>query len=102
MKVYIVETTCGSREEANTLGRALVEQGVCPCCHFVPIQSCYRWEGAVQNSDEILLRLKVLKTHLEGALNYIRTHHPYKVPELMVAEVSCHNPSYFRWLKEES
>jgi periplasmic divalent cation tolerance protein len=100
-EVYIVETTCGSWDEASTLGRALVEQRMCACCHFVPIRSCYHWEGVLHESEEILLRLKVIKTQLDSTLTYVKIHHPYTVPELIVTKVSCHNPSYVRWLAME-
>jgi periplasmic divalent cation tolerance protein len=100
-QLYIVETAFGSEDEAYALARALIEQKLCACCHCMPIRSLYRWGGGVCDSEEVLLRAKVLKSHLDSLVAYIRAHHSYEVPELMVSEVSCHNPSYVRWLEEQ-
>jgi periplasmic divalent cation tolerance protein len=60
----IVLTTAGTREEAGKIARALVERRLAACVNLVgPMQSVYRWKGAVETAEEWLL---VVKTTAEA------------------------------------
>ena len=55
----VVLNTCGSEAEAERLARLLVEQRLAACVSIVPrIRSVYRWNGAVESSEEWLLLIK--------------------------------------------
>jgi periplasmic divalent cation tolerance protein len=52
----IVLTTTGSVEEAEHLGRSLVEARLAACVNVVhPMRSIYRWKGQVQADQEAML-----------------------------------------------
>ncbi len=41
----VVLTTCGSKDEAQRIARALVERRVAACVNIIaPVESIYRWE----------------------------------------------------------
>jgi periplasmic divalent cation tolerance protein len=98
-EVFVVETTCGSTKEANQLGRGAVEAELAACCHLVPIRSCYRWHGKVQEAEEVLVRWKVSHADVEPLIAYVKTHHSYEVPELFVIDLTCKNPAYQQWVE---
>ena len=55
----IVVTTASSREEADRLARALVEERLAACATLIPVaESIYCWEGKIESSTETLLLLK--------------------------------------------
>ncbi len=55
----IVFSTCATREEAGRIARAVVEERLAACVQLLPpIQSIYRWQGAIEQSEEILMLFK--------------------------------------------
>ena len=51
----IVYVTAGSPEEGEKLARTLVEERLAACVNRIkPVQSVYRWQGQVEQSDEEL------------------------------------------------
>jgi periplasmic divalent cation tolerance protein len=53
-----IQITCGSDDEALTIADALVGHRLAACVQHLPIRSTYRWQGTVENDDEILLLVK--------------------------------------------
>lgn len=98
----IVFTTVGSVEDARSLARLLVERRVAACVQMLPIRSVYRWDGDVQEDDEVLLLVKAPSASLAEIEDVITGHHPYDVPELLHVGMDGGLPAYLRWLVEST
>ncbi len=46
MKLYYV--TLNTSEEAQKVGRALLEQQLAVCVNWFPVTCAYRWEGKIE------------------------------------------------------
>ena len=60
----------------------------------------FRWEGAVQVEEEVLIVLKTREPNLARLLGYLEAHHPYEVPEFLVVPVDGVSRPYRDWLFE--
>lgn len=98
----ILQTTTASEEDANRLARGLLEQRLAACVHLTPIRSLYRWQGAVEDQPEILLQAKTQAACAEAALRFVREHHPYELPELILLPIPTGLPAYLSWIQENS
>jgi periplasmic divalent cation tolerance protein len=97
----VVLMTAGSREEAETLGRTLVQEMLAACVNLVPgITSFYRWEHDVQEDVEWLLIAKTRRAALDALTARVRKVHSYDVPEILALPILEGNPDYLRWLTE--
>jgi periplasmic divalent cation tolerance protein len=67
-RVFQLETTVESPQEAKRIAAALVEKRLAACVQIVgPISSTFRWEGRVQEAEERLLLCKVPEARLDPA-----------------------------------
>lgn len=97
--VRIVLTTVSSREEAESIAEALVEQRLAACVNLVPgLRSIYRWQGEVETAEEVLLLIKTTAERLERTEAHLRRLHSYEVPEFLVLSAEAGNQSYVDWL----
>jgi periplasmic divalent cation tolerance protein len=102
-RVFQLETTAGSREEAKQLAAALVERQLAACVQIVgPVSSTFRWEGRVQEAEEHLLLCKVPEARLAAATALIEELHSYDVPEVLAFEVASGSRSYLEWVAGET
>jgi periplasmic divalent cation tolerance protein len=93
-----VTTTLPSIEAAEHLAKSLVEQRLVACAQIVgPVQSVYRWEGAIEHCTEWRLVLKTIPERREPLLVAIRQFHPYQVPEIAIHTVVWAEPAYRAW-----
>ena len=59
MAQSLIYITAGTREEAVTIARTLVESRLVACANVLgDIASIYWWEGAVTEDDEVSLLVK--------------------------------------------
>lgn len=97
-----VFTTTETKDEAQAIARALVEERLAACVQVVgPISSTYWWEGEVETAEEYLCLIKAssaLYDELEAAVKEI---HPYDTPEILAMPVAAGNADYLKWLQEE-
>jgi len=103
MKEFIVVlVTAGTSAEGERLARTLVEEGLAACVNRVPgVQSVYRWEGKIEQSDEEMLMIKTCKELFTALEQRVRELHSYEVPEIIALPVIEGNAAYLRWLEEQ-
>ena len=95
----IVLTTAGSREEAERIAHALLDERLAACVNIVPgLISVYRWQGAVESAPELLLIIKTTRASLDSLEVTLRRLHSYEVPELLVLTPESASQPYLEWL----
>jgi len=101
--VRVVLVTAPDAEVAARLARALVEERLAACVNLVPgVRSIYRWAGAVQEEQEILLVIKTREDRVAALSRRVHELHPYEVPELIAMGVFGGSERYLAWLREEA
>lgn len=95
-------TTLAGRDDAEKLASLLVEEKLAACVQMLPIESVYRWEGAVQHEPETLLLIKTRTALFERAIARIRTVHPYSVPEIVATPFLAGLPAYLDWIESST
>jgi periplasmic divalent cation tolerance protein len=95
----IVLTTESTLDEANKLGRALVEERLVACATLLPVvQSIYHWNDQIQSAPETMVMLKTTADKLEALETRLRQLHTYRVPEFLVLPVEYGSKNYLEWL----
>lgn len=96
----IVVTTAADAEEAERLGRTLVEEHLAACVTVVPaVRSIYWWQGEIESSNECLLLLKTTQEKLEVLEARLHDLHSYKTPEFLVLPVEAGSHAYLDWMQ---
>ena len=86
-------------EEAQTLARTLVEEGLVACVNLVPgVESIYTWRGEVRKDAEVLLLMKTTQSKFDSLEARFVGLHSYDVPELLALPVGRGLPAYLDWI----
>lgn len=103
MTEYIqVLTTVPSRDEADRIARTLVDRRLAACVQVLgPIESTYRWRGAVEKSQEWQCAAKSRRELYDRIERAIREVHSYEVPEIIALPIAAAGADYLKWLDEE-
>ncbi|MGH9577830.1 MAG: divalent-cation tolerance protein CutA [Terriglobales bacterium] len=97
----IVLTTAGSPEEARKIANGLVERRLAACVNIVgPMESVYRWQGAVETAAEFLLVIKTTGAACERVRDLIRLLHSSELPECIQLSIEDGLPKYLEWIGE--
>lgn len=95
-------TATSSRDEAERIARALIDQRLAACVQVVgPVQSIYRWQGAVERAEEWLCLIKTSRTQYAAVETVIRQLHSYECPEIIAAPIETGSAPYLAWLAEQ-
>jgi len=99
----VIYITTGSVNEAEKIGRALVEEKLAACSNIIsPIRSIYRWQGKICDDKEALMVLKTRKKHFEQIVKRVETLHSYDVPEIIAIPIIEGSSKYLSWINEET
>jgi len=97
----IVLITVGSREEGQQIARALVERRLAACVNISgPIESVYRWKGAVESAPEWLLLIKTTAAAGSRVEAAIKELHSYELPECVVLAIEGGSEAFLAWVGE--
>ncbi|MEE9144501.1 MAG: divalent-cation tolerance protein CutA [Candidatus Binatia bacterium] len=98
----VVYVTVGSSDEGDRLARALIEERLAACVNRVrSVQSVYRWEGQVEQSEEELLIIKTNRELFNLLKKKVQELHSYSVPEIIALPILEGSEDYLAWLKEQ-
>lgn len=93
-----VVTTVASRDQAQAMGRALVEQRLVACAQISAIESIYVWQGALQQEPEFRLLCKTTAQRWPAVEAAIRALHPYEVPAIHACALDQVHAAYGAWI----
>ena len=97
----LVLTTAGSKEEAHKIAHALVERRLAACVNIVPqIESVYRWQGKIEESQEFLLLIKTFGTAIGRVCETIKELHSYEMPECIAFAIESGSLACLKWIDE--
>jgi periplasmic divalent cation tolerance protein len=98
----VVYVTAGSAAEAEQLAQALVGEKLAACVNRIQsVQSVYRWQGQVEQSDEELLIIKTRGELFSALEKRVRELHSYSVPEIVALPVVDGSAGYLNWLRDQ-
>ena len=99
--VVTIFVTAASEQEAATIGKTLVEEGLAACANIIPhIRSIYRWKGKICDERETLIIIKSREDLFEKIRSRIRELHSYEVPEITAIQLNKGDAAYLQWLEE--
>jgi periplasmic divalent cation tolerance protein len=103
MSAHLCFCTCPDEAVARRTADALVEERLAACVNVLPgLRSVYRWEGAIQRADEVLLLIKTTRERVESLTARVASLHPYELPELVAVEVAGGLAAYLDWVEEQT
>lgn len=97
--VRVVLVTAANGEEAERIARVLVEERLAACVNLVGgVRSIYRWEGAIETAEEVLLLIKTRQEAVDTLRRRVHELHSYDVPEFLVLAVEQASEAYLAWI----
>ena len=97
----LVMNTCPTVEAAQKLALLLVENNLAACVNIIPgLTSIYRWQGKLNNDQEVLLLIKSTAEHYAAMEKLLRDNHPYELPEIIAVPVTRGLPEYLDWISQ--
>lgn len=102
-QAMLVLTNMADAVSARSLARALVERRLAACVNLLPgVQSVYRWQGSVEEAEEVTLLIKTSVDRYDALEQAIRQLHPYALPEVIAVPVQAGLQPYLNWITQET
>ena len=99
----VVFITAPDENEAADIAKALVEAKLAACVNIIKsIRSIYRWEGAIEDAQEVLMVVKTQRRHFGALSAQVRERHSYSVPEIIALPITEGSEDYLKWLNEST
>ena len=99
----VVFITAPDENEAADIAKALVEAKLAACVNIIKsIRSIYRWEGAIEDAQEVLMVAKTQRRHFSALPAKVRERHSYSVPEIIALPITEGSEDYLKWLNEST
>lgn len=103
MQILLVFTNLPDADAARALAGRLVEARLAACVNVLaPCNSVYRWQGRIENAQEVPLLIKTTAARYAAVESAIRAAHPYALPEIVALPVERGLPDYLAWVAAET
>ena len=97
----IVLVSFPNREIALEIAKQLIEKRLIACAQFSAIESLYRWQNQLENSQEVMMHAKSIYTYWPVIQSTVKEMHSYEVPEIIATPILEIDSSYLQWMLEE-
>ena len=101
--VIAVFSTFPTADKAIEVARILVQEGLVACVNVLPqVRSIYRWQGNVNDDQEVLAVIKTTRDRFEAMRDRLVGLHPYEVAEVIALPVEAGHLPYLSWVAEQT
>ena len=99
--LYVVTTTA-EKDDARKIADHLIKARLAACVQVHgPIDSTYRWEGAIHHDTEWLCVAKTDSEKYADLEREIKRLHTYSVPQIIALPIIRGSQTYLDWLAAE-
>jgi periplasmic divalent cation tolerance protein len=99
MSIVSVYCVFADGPEAERIGRTIVEERLAACINILgPCRSIYRWNGKVEQAEEVPAILKTRADAVDALIARIAELHSYEVPAITVWPIQTALGSYAHWV----
>lgn len=103
MTPLLVITNLPDATSARSLAATLVDQRLAACVNILsPCRSVYRWQGSIEDAEEVPLLIKTTAENYPALEAAIRARHPYELPEIVAVRIEHGLPDYLAWVAAET
>ena len=103
MKPLLVLTNVPDNAVAERMAHALIEARAAACVNILAeCRSVYRWQGAVETTNEVPLLIKTTAEAYPRVERILRECHPFAVPEIIAVPIEHGLPEYLAWVATET
>jgi periplasmic divalent cation tolerance protein len=103
MGTILVYITAENKDQARTIGTAIVEERLAACVNIIDgMNSIYWWEGTMHESSETVLIAKTRDTLLDKLTSRVKELHPYSCPCIVALPIIGGNESFLQWILDET
>ena len=101
MTVVTVYAVFANTDEAERIGRAMVEERLAACVNILgPCRSIYRWEGSIETASEVPALFKTSLDRADAIIARIAELHSYTNPAIAVWPIAKLPAAYADWVEE--
>ena len=95
--------TAPNEKEASSISQTIVGERLAACVNIIPsVRSIYRWQGRVEDEQEVLMIVKTKKSLFERLQQRVKELHSYEVPEIIGLPLAEGSKEYLDWLGQET
>ena len=103
MSVISVYAIFADADEAERIGRAMVEERLAACINILgPARSIYRWKGEVETANEVAAIFKTSDERAGLLITRIAALHSYDVPCVVTWPIDRVLGAYADWVEEST
>lgn len=103
MEANFIYITCKDKQEALTIGKALLKDHLVACINVLDnMTSAYWWKGEIVEDNECVLIAKSQQHLFESISKKVIELHSYEVPCVIGLPIQEGNPPYLNWIAEET
>ena len=103
MTIVSVYAVFANQAEAESIGRAVVEERLAACVNILaPCRSIYRWQGKLETAEEVPAILKTDAAQADALIARIAELHSYEVPAITVWPIHKALAAYADWVEENA
>ena len=102
MEIYFVYITVGNKQEAEAIGRYVVEARLAACVNILDgMNSIYYWNGELQSDHEVVMIAKTTAERMDDLIEAVKKMHSYDCPCIISLPVIKGNEAYLQWIQEQ-
>jgi periplasmic divalent cation tolerance protein len=101
-EVTFIYATAPDLAIASEIAKSVVENRVAACVNIFPgVKSFYRWEGRIEETDEVAMIAKTTAGLAAKARDLIAANHPYETPAVIAFRVdeSLSSTAFCAWIR---
>ena len=103
MPIVSVYCVFADEAEAQRIGRTVVEERLAACINILgPCRSIYRWNGQVEEAEEIPAILKSSADVADRLIARVAELHSYEVPAIAIWPIDRLPEPYANWVSKST
>ena len=97
-----ITVTTETRQDAEDLTAALVEERLAACGNITDVRSIYRWKDSIDREPETLILLHTRASLVPEVIQRVTDLHKYDEPQIVALPVLAASEGYHTWVLEST